>query len=66
MSTTLIANGRVIDPAQGLDRVTNLLLRDGRVALYDVSPNGQDRILDATDRIVVPGLIGPSRPVAAG
>lgn len=57
MSTTLIANGRVIDPAQGLDRVTNLLLRDGRVAGYDVSPNGQDRILDATDRIVVPGLI---------
>ena len=31
MPTTLIQNGRVIDPSQDVDRVTNVLLRDGKV-----------------------------------
>ena len=57
VSTILIRGGRVIDPSQGLDRVTNLLVRDGRIAGYDVSPNGQDTIIDATGKIVAPGLI---------
>ncbi|MBX7167363.1 MAG: dihydroorotase [Pirellulales bacterium] len=53
----LIRGGRVIDPSQGLDRVTNVLLAEGKIVGYDVSPNGQDVILDATDKIVAPGLI---------
>ncbi len=57
MAKLLIQNGRVIDPSQGLDRVTNLLIEDGRIAGYDVSPNGQDRIIDAAGKIVSPGLI---------
>jgi len=57
MTSLLIANGRVIDPEQGLDRITNLLIEDGKIAGYDVPPNDQDRVIDATDRIVAPGLI---------
>lgn len=57
MSTTLITNGRVIDPSQNIDRVTNILLRDGKVAGFDVQRNGQDKIIDATGKIVTPGLI---------
>jgi dihydroorotase len=57
MPTLLIQNGRVIDPSQSIDRVTNLLIRDGKIAGYDVSPNGQDRIIDAAGKIVSPGLI---------
>jgi dihydroorotase len=57
MASLLIKNGRVIDPSQGIDRVTNLLIRDGKIAGYDVPPNGQDRIIDATNQIVSPGLI---------
>ncbi len=57
MSEILITNGRVIDPSNNVDRVTNLLLRDGRVAGYDISPNGQDRVIDASGKIVSPGLI---------
>lgn len=53
----LITGGRVIDPSQGIDRVTNLLIRDGKIAGYDVSPNGQDRIINAAGKIVSPGLI---------
>ncbi|HVW37442.1 MAG TPA: dihydroorotase [Pirellulales bacterium] len=57
MSKLLIKNGRVIDPSQGLDRTTNLLIEDGRIAGYDVSPNGQDAIIDAAGKLVTPGLI---------
>ena len=57
MKSLLIKNGRVIDPSQQLDRVTNLLVQDGRIAAYDVPENGQEVILDATQRIVAPGLI---------
>ncbi|MCC7087044.1 MAG: dihydroorotase [Pirellulales bacterium] len=57
MPTLLIQNGRVIDPSQGIDRVSNLLIRDGKIAGYDASPNGQDRIIDAAGKIVSPGLI---------
>mgnify|MGYP001224735133 CR=1 FL=1 len=57
MSQILIRNGRVIDPNQGLDRVTNILVEDGRIAALDAAENGQSTIIDATDRIVAPGLI---------
>src|SRR6187200_1009751 len=57
MATLLIKNGRVLDPSQNLDRVTNLLLRDGKVAGFDVAANGQDVIIDAAGKIVTPGLI---------
>ncbi|HEY4310412.1 MAG TPA: dihydroorotase [Pirellulales bacterium] len=57
MSRILIEGGRVIDPSQQLDRVTNLLIEDGCIAGYDVAANGQDLILDARGKIVSPGLI---------
>ena len=57
MTQILIANGRVIDPSQRMDRVTNLLIQDGRIAAYDVPSNGQERMIDARDKIVSPGLI---------
>jgi dihydroorotase len=57
MPTILIQNGRVIDPSQSIDRVSSVLIRDGKIAGYDVSPNGQDRIIDAAGKIVSPGLI---------
>ena len=57
MSTILIQNGRIIDPSQNVDRVANLLVEDGRIAAYDVPPGDQDLHIDASDRIVSPGLI---------
>ncbi len=57
MPTLLIAHGRVIDPSQSMDRVTNLLIRDGRIAAYDAGPEGCDRVIDASGKIVAPGLI---------
>ena len=57
MPSILIQNGRVIDPSQQMDRVTNLLIADGRIAAYDARPTGQETVLDATGKIVAPGLI---------
>lgn len=57
MPTILVQNGRVIDPSQGMDRVTNLLIADGRIAAYDAAPTGQETIIDAAGKIVAPGLI---------
>ncbi|HEX9629399.1 MAG TPA: dihydroorotase [Pyrinomonadaceae bacterium] len=56
----LIANGYVIDPAQGINAGRNLLLEDGRVVgLLDRGeqhPEGAE-LLDATGLVVAPGFI---------
>ena len=57
MSRVVIANGRVIDPSQQLDRNTNVLIEDGRIAAFGASPRGNDEVIDAKDLIVAPGLV---------
>ncbi|NLE37459.1 MAG: dihydroorotase [Pirellulaceae bacterium] len=57
MSKILIRNGRVIDPANGVDRVADLLIVDGKIVGLDVPPAGDEETIDATGRIVAPGLI---------
>ena len=57
MHDLLIVNGRVIDPSQNLDRVANVLIRDGKIADYDVPPSEGIETLDAAGKIVAPGLI---------
>jgi dihydroorotase len=57
MSRLLIQSGRVICPAQGLDRTTNLLIEEGRIAQLDAQPRGDERLIDATGLIVAPGLV---------
>ena len=48
----------MIDPSQNMDRVTNLLIYDGRIAAYNAPADGQaTEVIDATGRIVSPGLI---------
>jgi dihydroorotase len=55
----VIAGGHVIDPANGVDRVTNIAVRDGRIAAIadDVDPAGATRRIDAAGQVVTPGLI---------
>jgi dihydroorotase len=54
-----IKNGRLIDPAQGIDRVTSLYVAAGKVAGIGTAPNGwsANRVIDARDLVVCPGLI---------
>ena len=58
MSTLLLRNGRVIDPAQHFDQVADLWLQDGRILGTGPQPGATpDRTLDCTGMIVSPGLI---------
>ncbi|MDM0082503.1 dihydroorotase [Variovorax sp. J31P179] len=59
MSNILIINGRVLDPASGLDRQADIAITDGRVqSIGEVSPEFRaERTLDAQGCLVVPGLV---------
>lgn len=54
----LIKNGRLIDPASGLDQVGDLAIAGGRiVGLGKVGDFAPDRTIDATGLVVAPGLV---------
>lgn len=57
----LIRNGRVIDPANNLDEVCDVLILDGKIAeigRFDGAvAKSVERVIDATDKLVTPGLI---------
>jgi dihydroorotase len=55
----LIKNGRVIDPASGVDGMQDVLVSDGRIAKVGKglkAPNGSETV-DATGKVVCPGFI---------
>jgi dihydroorotase len=61
VSFLLLKGGRLIDPANGLDETTDLLLADGKVAAIGgdalgQAPTGTPEI-DVTGKVVCPGLI---------
>ncbi len=53
----LIKGGRVIDPAQGIDEVLDVLIEDGKIAKIDKGLKGKGEAIDAAGMIVTPGLI---------
>ena len=55
----LIKNGRIVDPAAGTDRIGDLFVENGKIAPLHRVPGDlpPDRILDASDKIVAPGLV---------
>jgi dihydroorotase len=54
-----ITGGRVIDPAQALDRVAAVYVADGVIAAVDNAPSGwrADRVIDAAQCVVAPGFV---------
>lgn len=61
MKAILLRQGRVMDPAAGVNEIGDVLVRDGRIQaigpdLLDLSDPRAD-VLDCTDRLVLPGLI---------
>ncbi|MGX9221205.1 dihydroorotase [Massilia varians] len=54
-----IKNGRVIDPANGVDAVQDLFIADGKIAALGNAPDGfsADQTFDATGLVVAPGLV---------
>jgi dihydroorotase len=54
-----IKNGRLIDPANGIDATQDLFIADGKVAAVGTAPAGfeADSTIDATGLVVAPGLV---------
>lgn len=54
----LVRNGRVIDPANNLDKVCDILVEAGKISRVadNIKANG-DNIIDATGKIVFPGIV---------
>lgn len=57
MTSLLLRNGRIIDPARKFDAVADVLIRDGKVAEIGSVHSMADETIDCTRKIVCPGLI---------
>ena len=58
MNKILIRGGRVIDPANKFDDVADVLIEDGKIsAVAKNIETSADKIIDATNKVVTPGLI---------
>jgi len=59
MKGTVIVGGRVIDPAHGVDRETDLFIADGRIQALDNPPPNFEAVeqVDASGLTVAPGLV---------
>jgi dihydroorotase len=58
MNVLRIANGRVIDPSQQIDEITDVWIGDEHVlAIGAAQRSAADRVIDARGKIVSPGLI---------
>ena len=62
MKTTLITNGHIIDPANGINRVGDVYISKGKIDGIDFEAQGRKHlddleVIDATGLVVTPGLI---------
>ena len=55
----LIKGGRVIDPWRNFDRLADVAVAGGKIVAVrpNISPSSAETVIDAQDRLVVPGLI---------
>ena len=55
----VIQHGRLLDPAQNLDKISDLFIADGRIIGHGAKPDGfvAEQTIDAKNKIVIPGLI---------
>ena len=59
MSRLIIKNGRVIDPANNIDEVTNVYISEGKILSIGNTCDGfeAEQTIDATDHYVIPGIV---------
>jgi dihydroorotase len=57
MSELLIKNGRVIDPANGIDKKCDVLIVDEKIAEVGKIKKTAKKVIDAAGKLVTPGLI---------
>jgi dihydroorotase len=58
MKKILIKNGRIVDPANKLDEVKDILVAGKKISQIEKNINQKaDKVIDATNRIVMPGIV---------
>ena len=57
MFDAVVANGRVMDPASGLDAVRHIGIRDGRIAAVSEAALNGSVVVDAAGQVVAPGFV---------
>jgi dihydroorotase len=57
MTTLLIKNGLVIDPANKINKIANVFIKDGKIVSVDSKSPKADKTIDAKGLVVTPGLI---------
>ncbi|HDZ19835.1 hypothetical protein LCGC14_0321260 [marine sediment metagenome] len=57
MTDILIKSGRVIDPANGIDKVADVAIKNGKIEAIGGRKSKAKRTIDAEGKIVCPGLI---------
>jgi dihydroorotase len=59
MRNYYLKNGRILDPATGIDTYADLRIREGRVAEIgaELSPEAGETVIDCTDCWIAPGLV---------
>ncbi len=55
----LIKGGRVLCPKSGIDKVTDILIENGRIKEIsdNISVNETVKVITATDKLVMPGIV---------
>ena len=58
MEKLLIRGGRVIDPANGVDKMADVLIADGKIAAVGENlTDAEAKVYDAAGKVVAPGFI---------
>lgn len=54
----IVKSGRIIDPADGIDKIADILIENGKIASVGENlPAGDADVIDASGKIVTPGLV---------
>jgi dihydroorotase len=56
MMDLVVKNGRIVDPARNLDKVTDVVIRDGKIRSIGTGAEGDLPVFDAKGLIVAPGF----------
>ena len=56
--TTVLRGGRVIDPALGINKIADVQIRDGKIAVVgDVADTPDANVIDVSGQVVTPGWV---------
>ena len=53
----LLKGGHVIDPAQGIDGLADVAVKDGKISAVSADAGSAKETIDVTGKLVIPGMI---------